>query len=193
VQSFSCLCPPGFSGDTCELNIDDCADVDSPCQNGGTCVDDINSFRCTCPTGIYGALCELNPVTASCSLRFHKKSGTTVDLFNLAEVSLYDGGNAQISPSLLTYSLSSTYQNNAGSYGASKCFDGVAGSSSSLVGCCTNTGDADPSLTVHYPCPSGSAAGSLYRVVIDNTAGSTSAQDKINNFQLDFLNLVGDV
>ena len=36
-------------------DIDDCAST--PCQSGGTCVDDINRFSCTCPDGFTGTHC----------------------------------------------------------------------------------------------------------------------------------------
>lgn len=39
----------GFEGATCSINIDECAD--NPCQNGATCVDDIDSFTCSCAHG----------------------------------------------------------------------------------------------------------------------------------------------
>ena len=36
----------GFTGENCEVNIDDC--VNNVCQNGGTCVDGVNTYTCTC-------------------------------------------------------------------------------------------------------------------------------------------------
>uniref|UniRef100_A0A673H241 Slit homolog 2 protein-like n=1 Tax=Sinocyclocheilus rhinocerous TaxID=307959 RepID=A0A673H241_9TELE len=41
-----CVCPDGFEGDECELNIDDCEDND--CENNSTCVDGINNYTCLC-------------------------------------------------------------------------------------------------------------------------------------------------
>ncbi len=29
-----------------------------PCQNGGTCIDDLNFFTCECPNGVTGPVCE---------------------------------------------------------------------------------------------------------------------------------------
>jgi hypothetical protein len=52
----TCICPPGYGGELCEINIDDCAG--SPCQNGGQCVDDLNTFYCLCPGTFFGTLCE---------------------------------------------------------------------------------------------------------------------------------------
>lgn len=43
---FRCVCPDGFEGDECEINIDDCEDND--CENNSTCVDGINNYTCLC-------------------------------------------------------------------------------------------------------------------------------------------------
>ena len=47
-----CDCPPGYSGQFCEVAPDLCAEV--VCQNGGTCADGV----CACPTGYGGTFCE---------------------------------------------------------------------------------------------------------------------------------------
>ncbi|XP_031559899.1 neurogenic locus Notch protein-like isoform X3 [Actinia tenebrosa] len=51
-----CECKLGFTGEQCQTNIDDCAS--NPCQNGGSCHDQVNSYRCTCATGFTGAECQ---------------------------------------------------------------------------------------------------------------------------------------
>ncbi len=38
---------PGFYGNNCELNADDC--VGNTCQNGATCEDGVDTFTCRCP------------------------------------------------------------------------------------------------------------------------------------------------
>lgn len=55
--NYSCVCPIGFTGPLCEINIDDC--VEHQCQNGAMCIDDINSYKCVCrdPT-TSGEFCE---------------------------------------------------------------------------------------------------------------------------------------
>lgn len=45
-----------YVGRDCETNIDECAN--SPCRNGGECVDLIGNFKCICPVGYSGSLCE---------------------------------------------------------------------------------------------------------------------------------------
>ena len=36
VDGFMCHCLPGFIGDTCEIDYDDCSS--NPCLNGGECI-----------------------------------------------------------------------------------------------------------------------------------------------------------
>ena len=50
---FSCVCPSGFSGRTCDENIDDCVGVD--CGNG-RCFDLVNDYTCICNDGWSGKL-----------------------------------------------------------------------------------------------------------------------------------------
>ena len=40
-----CMCPMGYDGDVCEMNVDDCV---NPCLNNGNCVDEFNSYTCVC-------------------------------------------------------------------------------------------------------------------------------------------------
>jgi hypothetical protein len=37
-------------------DIDEC--LSSPCQNGGTCTDDVNGYTCACDAGYTGTNCE---------------------------------------------------------------------------------------------------------------------------------------
>ena len=51
-----CPCFPGFTGDSCNVNIDDCAGVN--CTGNGLCKDGINSYTCVCMPGFTGENCE---------------------------------------------------------------------------------------------------------------------------------------
>ena len=59
VNTYTCQCPAGFTGDNCETNLNVCPATD-PCQNGGTCKDGTNGFYCECLPGFSEFHCEIN-------------------------------------------------------------------------------------------------------------------------------------
>uniref|UniRef100_A0A8D2LVL8 EGF-like domain-containing protein n=1 Tax=Varanus komodoensis TaxID=61221 RepID=A0A8D2LVL8_VARKO len=63
---YLCVCLPGFEGDLCQVNTDDCAF--SPC-GPGRCFDGINSFHCECTSGLQGEL--------SLTLNLHSNNSIT--------------------------------------------------------------------------------------------------------------------
>lgn len=71
--NYTCLCPPGFAGPLCEVNLDDC--LEHQCQNGAMCVDGINSYKCVCrdPT-TSGEFCEQLSGTAPSLSSFSSNS-----------------------------------------------------------------------------------------------------------------------
>ncbi|XP_042289870.1 protein eyes shut homolog isoform X1 [Thunnus maccoyii] len=56
ASSYTCICTPGWSGQSCHTNVNDC--VQHWCQNGATCVDEIDGYSCLCPRGYTGIYCE---------------------------------------------------------------------------------------------------------------------------------------
>ena len=55
-DSYTCICQPGWDGDRCEVNIDECED--DPCLNEGHCMDLVGDFMCVCPITWTGPLCQ---------------------------------------------------------------------------------------------------------------------------------------
>ncbi|XP_010871746.2 delta and Notch-like epidermal growth factor-related receptor [Esox lucius] len=55
-RNFTCICPPGYEGDLCQLLVDHC--LSQPCRNGATCSSSLAGPRCYCPEGYQGAMCE---------------------------------------------------------------------------------------------------------------------------------------
>ena len=48
-----------FLGNNCEIEVNEC--LSQPCQNGGSCIDELDSFSCRCPLGITGISNTFHP------------------------------------------------------------------------------------------------------------------------------------
>ncbi|KAJ7376516.1 DNA repair protein Rad9,Rhp9 [Desmophyllum pertusum] len=53
---YSCNCHPGYTGKTCQTEIDECSS--NPCKNGATCKDHVNRYTCQCAAGFRGYSCN---------------------------------------------------------------------------------------------------------------------------------------
>ena len=48
-----------FTGVNCSEDVDECEDpVNTPCQNGATCVNTFQNYSCSCVPGYMGQHCE---------------------------------------------------------------------------------------------------------------------------------------
>ncbi|XP_066303069.1 von Willebrand factor D and EGF domain-containing protein-like [Branchiostoma lanceolatum] len=60
---YTCVCP-GYIGDVCETELDECQS--DPCANG-TCTDLVDGYNCTCAEGYIGTRCDVS-VDNRCAL-----------------------------------------------------------------------------------------------------------------------------
>ena len=59
-QAFNCTCEPGYTGQQCDININECdlPENKGVCKNGAYCDDALNSYVCLCRNGFHGQHCE---------------------------------------------------------------------------------------------------------------------------------------
>lgn len=69
--------PPGFTGQLCEENINDC--VPEPCHHG-LCKDGIATFSCECYAGYTGSICNIQ--VQECHSNPCHNRGRCIDLVN---------------------------------------------------------------------------------------------------------------
>ncbi|EGT56752.1 hypothetical protein CAEBREN_31590 [Caenorhabditis brenneri] len=57
-KSFECHCDPGYEGELCDTDINECKS-ENICMNNGTCVNLPGTFRCDCARGFGGKWCDV--------------------------------------------------------------------------------------------------------------------------------------
>ncbi|KAJ8392025.1 hypothetical protein AAFF_G00083350 [Aldrovandia affinis] len=78
INGLRCRCPPGFTGDYCETEIDLC--YSGPCLNNGRCRSREGGYTCECQEDFTGDHCEVNARSGRCVPGVCKNGGKCVDL-----------------------------------------------------------------------------------------------------------------
>ncbi|XP_044535216.1 cadherin EGF LAG seven-pass G-type receptor 1 [Gracilinanus agilis] len=78
VGGLRCRCPPGFTGDYCETEIDLC--YSSPCGSHGLCRSREGGYTCHCHEDYTGEYCEVNARSGRCAPGVCKNGGKCVNL-----------------------------------------------------------------------------------------------------------------
>ncbi|BFF92609.1 protein serrate [Drosophila madeirensis] len=110
AAEFTCGCAAGWTGPTCEINIDECAG--GPCEHGGTCVDLIGGFRCECPPEWRADVCQLD--VNECEVPHAAQVGAANTLLTTT-ASAVIGSNLSSSAALLAALTSAVAASNAAS------------------------------------------------------------------------------
>ncbi|XP_021113438.1 cadherin EGF LAG seven-pass G-type receptor 3 isoform X2 [Heterocephalus glaber] len=77
IAGLRCRCPPGFTGDFCETELDLC--YSNPCRNGGACARREGGYTCVCRPRFTGEDCELDTEAGRCVPGVCRNGGTCTD------------------------------------------------------------------------------------------------------------------
>uniref|UniRef100_A0AAY5EY80 Cadherin, EGF LAG seven-pass G-type receptor 3 n=1 Tax=Electrophorus electricus TaxID=8005 RepID=A0AAY5EY80_ELEEL len=78
IAGLRCRCPPGFTGDYCEVEINLC--YSNPCLNGGVCARREGGFTCICREDYTGERCEFDRHGGRCVAGVCRNGGTCREL-----------------------------------------------------------------------------------------------------------------
>ncbi|XP_060060672.1 cadherin EGF LAG seven-pass G-type receptor 3 isoform X2 [Erinaceus europaeus] len=77
IAGLRCRCPPGFTGDFCETELNLC--YSNPCRNGGACAQREGGYTCACRPRFTGEDCELDTEAGRCVPGVCRNGGTCAD------------------------------------------------------------------------------------------------------------------
>lgn len=60
INTYTCQCPPTYTDQFCNQDVDECSLKPSVCQNGATCTNSAGGFSCICVNGWTGPDCSVN-------------------------------------------------------------------------------------------------------------------------------------
>ncbi|MBN3295144.1 CELR2 protein, partial [Amia calva] len=78
ISGLRCRCPPGFTGDYCETEIDLC--YAKPCGRNGVCRRREGGYTCECFEDFTGEQCQVSSRSGRCGPGLCKNGGTCVNL-----------------------------------------------------------------------------------------------------------------
>ncbi|XP_029473103.1 cadherin EGF LAG seven-pass G-type receptor 1 isoform X2 [Rhinatrema bivittatum] len=78
INGLRCRCPPGFTGDYCETEIDLC--YSNPCGRNGLCRSREGGYSCECYEEYTGEHCDVSSRSGRCAPGVCKNGGTCVNL-----------------------------------------------------------------------------------------------------------------
>ncbi|XP_032892988.1 cadherin EGF LAG seven-pass G-type receptor 3 isoform X1 [Amblyraja radiata] len=78
ITGLRCRCPPGFTGDYCETEINLC--YSNPCQNSGVCSRREGGYTCICGEEFTGDHCEVDIRSGRCSPGVCRNGGSCMNL-----------------------------------------------------------------------------------------------------------------
>ena len=56
--NFTCVCDDDYTGEHCEVEINECERLNITCSEHGQCMNEASSYRCVCDPNFTGEICS---------------------------------------------------------------------------------------------------------------------------------------